>query len=77
VRLEYRATTVQLEVTDDGVGFDAQREVSVESRHFGLIGMRERAETAGGSFQVTSSPGAGAKVIATLPKVPRSRAAEL
>ena len=35
----------------------------------GLIGMRERAESSGGSFAIQSSPGAGTRVTATLPVV--------
>jgi len=44
-----------------------QREGSAESRHFGLIGMRERVEAAGGSFAIRSRLGEGTTVIATLP----------
>lgn len=47
---------VELEVTDDGVGFDpGQREPG----HFGLGAMAERAAVLGGNLQVASSPGGG------------------
>lgn len=39
--------TVQLEIRDDGVGFDSQREYP---GHLGLVSMRERIERLGGSF---------------------------
>ncbi|WP_423739384.1 ATP-binding protein [Deinococcus koreensis] len=35
--------------------------------HLGLLGMRERAESLGGSFQVVSSPGQGTRVQVLLP----------
>ncbi len=40
------------------------------NRHFGLIEMRERAETAGGWWAVASSPGTGANVRFWLPNPP-------
>ncbi len=50
-----------LTIQDDGIGFDKQsREVS---GHFGLVGMRERAELAGGVLKVESETGKGTKVV--------------
>ncbi|MCS6847144.1 MAG: GAF domain-containing sensor histidine kinase [Anaerolineae bacterium] len=51
-------------VEDDGVGFDPSQ--SPPDR-CGLIGMRERARLAGGTFEVRSSPGAGTRVAVKLP----------
>jgi PAS domain S-box-containing protein len=48
-------------IVDDGVGFDGSRNGSVPG-HLGLIGMRERAEMAGGWFRITSSAGKGCTV---------------
>jgi signal transduction histidine kinase len=72
IRLAYRPSDVSLEIADDGVGMAARQNGSAESRHFGLIGMRERVEEAGGSFLIESAPGAGTKVIATMPTPLRS-----
>lgn len=55
--------TVSIRVEDDGTGFDAE----ATATGFGLIGMRERAELAGGELEVTSSPGHGTVVVARLP----------
>jgi len=44
---------VRLTVRDDGVGFDP----SAEHAGFGLTGMRERVQLAGGHLTVTSAPG--------------------
>jgi signal transduction histidine kinase len=53
-------------VADDGRGFDPTREYS----GFGLTGMRERVELAGGKLQIESKPGAGTRVMASLPLTP-------
>ena len=63
-----------LEVTDDGLGFEVRNEAPAESRHFGLIGMKERVEAAGGRFRIESRRGAGTTVIATMPTIPRFHA---
>jgi signal transduction histidine kinase len=47
-----------IEIEDDGVGFQPD----AAPGGFGLAGMRERAVRLGGSLQVTSAPGAGARV---------------
>lgn len=53
--------SVELEITDDGRGF-----VVGESPGFGLEGMRRRLAEFGGELTVTSSPGDGTRVLATL-----------
>lgn len=50
-------------VSDDGQGFDPIG----ESSGFGLAGMRERVELAGGELRIESKPGAGTRVTASLP----------
>lgn len=51
-----------LQVADDGDGFDPDG-----PRGLGLIVMRERAQTAGGTLQIDSAPGAGTRVSLLLP----------
>lgn len=68
VRVETRGASLNIEVTDDGRGFDPER-----ARDFlrldkvGLASMRERTEIGGGTLVVRSRPGAGTTVSATLP----------
>ncbi|MCP9969817.1 sensor histidine kinase [Actinomadura madurae] len=62
VVLERRPHGVELEITDDGRGFAV-----AESRGFGLDGMRRRLAELGGELTVTSSPGDGTRVLATIP----------
>ena len=53
-----------LRIEDDGVGFEAELLAVGPERwpHFGLAGMRERAESVGGSIVWRSQPGRGAQV---------------
>jgi signal transduction histidine kinase len=61
VRIEVRAGRDGLEaiVEDDGTGFDPGQ---AHGGRFGVVGMRERAELAGGRLEVRSSPGRGTTV---------------
>ena len=54
-------------VSDDGRGFDTREGFSLEERHYGLIGMRERAERLGGRLEVTSVAGKGTRVLVEVP----------
>jgi two-component system, NarL family, sensor histidine kinase UhpB len=57
-------------ITDNGVGFDTEDQISLSAGgRFGLISMRERAIAAGGEFRVESAPGKGTKVIVELNQV--------
>ena len=51
-------------IADDGVGFDMRSREA--SGHFGLVGMRERAELAGGTLKVKSEKDKGTQVILTI-----------
>jgi PAS domain S-box-containing protein len=58
-----------LQVTDDGCGFDPpQSRRRLTEGHIGLIGMRERAEAAGGSLTVESGPEKGTTVTCWIPR---------
>jgi len=69
VALLYGAEGVVVTIEDDGRGFDIQQTfVSAEARgHFGVVGMRERAEAAGGQLVVRSETGHGTIVRASIP----------
>jgi signal transduction histidine kinase len=55
---------VDISVTDDGTGFDAG---SVVATGFGLTGMRERVELAGGELSVAPGLQGGTVIHARLP----------
>ena len=64
-RLRYRESLVELTITDDGRGFDAESvmEGGWKDGRFGLIGIRERVRQLGGTFLVSAAPGAGTRVM--------------
>lgn len=55
-----------LHVHDDGIGFCIISAGQLEN-HFGLLGMRERLERLGGSFEIWSAPGQGTALAAWAP----------
>jgi PAS domain S-box-containing protein len=68
VSLETTATSLRVEIEDDGRGFDSSmtREYLRQGR-VGLASMRERVELANGTFVVRSTPNRGTSIVATLP----------
>src|SRR5690606_15200372 len=61
-----------LSVADDGDGFAVPHEEVMRAErdgngHYGLIGMAERAERAGGSLNISSAPGEGTVLRVTVP----------
>lgn len=69
VELRCSESEVLLRVRDDGSGFDPQAALG----GFGLIGMRERAESLGGTLRVESRPGEGTLVEVRTPLKGRER----
>ena len=68
VRLTYAPQEVILQVEDNGVGFNAAAVPALSGRStWGLLGMQERAELLGGTFELRSNPGAGTRVQVTIP----------
>jgi PAS domain S-box-containing protein len=69
IRLKKDAGYLELEVEDNGCGFNPRQ--AVESGDglsgYGLRGMQERAEICGGSISIHSRPGAGTHIKAALP----------
>jgi signal transduction histidine kinase len=59
---------VSLELTDDGRGFDPA--LAPPPGHHGLANLRARAEQAGGTFNLSSQPGAGTRLHIHWPDTP-------
>jgi signal transduction histidine kinase len=59
IELNCEPRWLDLSIHDDGCGFSPANAFGTSSGHFGLLGMRERAEKIGGTFLATSSPGQG------------------
>jgi two-component system NarL family sensor kinase len=64
VSLNVDARFATLNVIDDGAGFEPERQAESKGRGLGIINMRERAEALDGVFDIKSSPGKGAEVVA-------------
>lgn len=58
------AHALNIEVRDDGMGFDPAQ---IGAGHYGLIGLRERVQLIGGTLNIESSPGQGTTLKAQLP----------
>src|SRR5262249_40455229 len=67
VELRYDEREFQLRVRDDGGGIEAAALDGRREGHFGLAGMRERAELIGGRFEIWSEAGMGTEVSLTIP----------
>jgi signal transduction histidine kinase/ligand-binding sensor domain-containing protein len=67
VELEFAPHTIALRVRDDGRGFDPDSLSPAASGHYGLIGMRERAERIGGHLTLNTRPGEGTELMVEVP----------
>jgi signal transduction histidine kinase len=69
LRLGIVADSIELEVRDNGIGFDHRTQAACEGPKagFGFTGMRERAEFSGGRLLICSAPGEGTVVLASWP----------
>ncbi len=69
LRIDFSEKEIKLEVSDDGVGFETPKSPTdfAPSGHFGLLGMRERADLIGGRMEVQSEAGRGTRLSIRLP----------
>jgi signal transduction histidine kinase len=67
VRLVITDDCAEATVQDDGAGFDPETVKAAKGQRFGLLFMRERAHEVGGTVDVRSAPGEGAKVVIRVP----------
>lgn len=56
-----------MSITDNGVGFEPLK--VGEKRTLGILGMKERAEMIGGTYEINSKPGEGTSVIVSVPLI--------
>ena len=66
-QLEYADRELQMRVRDDGIGIDPQVLRDGREGHWGLAGMRERAERIGGFLNISSTPTNGTEVRLSIP----------
>jgi signal transduction histidine kinase len=63
IALHYSETNAILVISDNGRGFDP----AANSDGIGLVGMRERLRAVGGEFKISSAPGVGTSIYASVP----------
>jgi signal transduction histidine kinase len=71
VLLRKDADVVELVVVDDGAGITAEQ--ASNARSLGIVGMRERVYSLGGTFEIGGQPGLGTTVRVTIPAGERAR----
>ena len=67
MEIRYDKRHFRLRVRDDGKGIDEDTMQRQPSGHFGLPGMRERAEIVGGHLEVWSKLNSGTQVELSIP----------
>lgn len=67
VEIDYAVRQFRLLVRDNGRGIDPRVLQSGREGHWGLPGMRERAERIGAQFHVWSGPATGTEVVVSMP----------
>lgn len=66
--IRFSPQQLSIKICDDGQGFDVQQVMQLPlACHYGLIGMRERAQSVGGYLMVKSEPGKGSQVTIEIP----------
>jgi two-component system, NarL family, sensor histidine kinase UhpB len=71
IRIRYRLAPgrVEIDLEDDGPGFDVGGALLHPDRHLGVLRSHERARHAGGRLEITSAPGQGTRLHLELPRV--------
>jgi len=67
IELAYQSQLLRMTIRDNGVGVDPKIIEAGRAGHFGLLGMRERAQRIRAQFSILSRPSAGAEVTLTVP----------
>ena len=64
LQIDFADKEIKLEINDDGIGFEMPKSPTdfAPNGHFGLLGMRERADLIGGRFEVHSKVGVGTRL---------------
>jgi len=70
VRVRARRSAIEVQVADDGMGFEVERALAKAAQRgrLGLVGIAERVRMLGGTFEVESAPGGPTSLKFTLPR---------
>lgn len=68
VSIDFNSRELRVSFEDDGSGIPQEvLQAGGRPGHFGLIGLRERAERLQGSLEIGAAAGGGARIVATIP----------
>jgi signal transduction histidine kinase len=68
VSIRKHLNAVRMEIKDDGRSFQVERTLHAKkNKRLGLLGMRERVEMVGGTFDIESAPGQGTTIRVEIP----------
>jgi signal transduction histidine kinase len=67
LKLKIDPRQLNLQIVDNGRGFDTEDIFTSKNGNFGLIGMRERAKRLGGRLRIESQPSNGTRLEVTVP----------
>jgi len=68
IDLQQEPQRIRCTIRDDGIGFDVPMALNRTGKPgLGLIGMRERVKSVGGSLAILSNPSAGTEITVTIP----------
>ena len=70
VRVRARRSAIELQIVDDGMGFEVERALAKAAQRgrLGLVGIGERVRMVGGTFELESAPGGPTTLKLTLPR---------
>ncbi len=70
VRVRARRSAIELQIVDDGMGFEVERALAKAAHRgrLGLVGISERVRMVGGTFELESTPGGPTTLKLTLPR---------
>ena len=70
VRVRARRSAIELQIVDDGMGFEVERALAKAAQRgrLGLVGIGERVRMVGGTFELESQPGGPTSLKLTLPR---------
>jgi signal transduction histidine kinase len=67
IHIRFKPDDLELSISDDGIGFNLDTVEETNSRHFGLITMRERAKSLNGRLSIETQVGHGTCITLFIP----------
>ncbi|MEQ8190318.1 MAG: ATP-binding protein, partial [Candidatus Eremiobacterota bacterium] len=68
IHFKWHEHKIEVNIDDNGTGFDSKKSVSIKNTGFGLFSIRERIRYLGGYFNIRSEEGEGTEVKIIIPE---------